>query len=374
MLVQKNKEKDWQQIVSVLQEALFVSDQDYIIRWANPKLAELLGKPLKGIVGKKCFSLFHAKEAPIDNCPFSNGIFGEPHSLEIWEPHLGKYLSIVSCCFKKGRKKECCRVHAILDLTEVKNREKELSAQLGELEEINAGLKKLEQMKSDFVSMVSHELRTPMTVIKEASTLLLTKELQPEKQKEYLQMICKHVNRLNRLISDLLDLSRLGTGKLVLKQELLDIARLVTEISELVLPIMEEKGIVFVQSIEKNLPLVRGDKERFLQVVANLIGNAIKFTPRGGEITLTMNKEEDEIVVKVIDTGRGLSPEQLEHVFDRFYIGDEILTRASGGTGLGLTIAKGLVEVMGGKIWGRSEGEGKGSAFAFSLPLEGKKR
>ncbi|MCX5751636.1 MAG: ATP-binding protein [Candidatus Saganbacteria bacterium] len=371
--MKKFTEKDWQQIVSTLQEAVFVCDQDHVIRWANPKLTELLEKPLKEILGKKCFHLFHAKEEPIDNCPFAKkGTKKESQSMEIWEPHLNRHFSINTGCFRQSGGKAVYLVHAVSDLTEAKNREKELVVRLEELEEINKGLKKIEQMKSDFVSMVSHELRTPMTVIKEASTLLLTRELQVEKQKEYLQMIGKHVSRLNRLISDLLDLSRIGTGKLVLKQEPLHVGRLVGELSEIIFPIMQEKEIVFVQSIEKDLPLVVGDKERFLQVVANLIGNAIKFTPRGGEITLIITKEADEIMVKVIDTGRGLTPEQLKHVFDRFYIGDEILTRASGGTGLGLTIAQGLVEVMGGKIWGMSEGEGKGSAFAFSLPIKGK--
>jgi signal transduction histidine kinase len=364
---------DWEQIVNNLQEAVFVCDQDQNIVWANAKLGEILGKKTKEVIGEKCYRLFHFKDKPIENCPVSKAnSFDSAQLLEIWEPSLNKQLSISTNYVSWGKPKRWYLVHTVFDLTKIREREKELQARLDELRELNLGIKQLEQMKSDFVSMVSHELRTPMTVIKEASTLLLTRDVKAEKQKEYLSMICKHVNRLHRLITDLLDLSRIGTGKLVLKQEPLDVPRLMGELSEIILPVLKEKEIVFVQSVEKNLPLVVGDKERFLQVVANLIGNAIKYTPRGGEVNLIISKEGDKLIVKVIDNGKGLTPEQMKHVFESFYVGEEILTRASGGTGLGLTIAKGLVEVMGGRIWGTSEGEGKGSMFAFSLPISGK--
>ena len=238
--------------------------------------------------------------------------------------------------------------------------------------EIDQEIEKVESLKSEFVSMVSHELRTPMTIIKEAANLLLTKKLKKNKQKEYLEMIQKHVDRLNVLISDLLDLSKIENNKLVLDREPIDFGKLAQETVARLAPIIEEKQLIFLPEIGSDLPIVVGDKKRINQVILNLIGNAIKYSLRGGKIGLQILKEKDTVIVKVVDTGRGLSPEQIKRVFDQFYVADEVLTRSSGGTGLGLPIAKGIVEAMGGSVWGESAGLDRGSIFTFSLPLEGK--
>jgi len=131
----------------------------------------------------------------------------------------------------------------------------------------------------------------------------------------------------------------------------------------------EEKNIQLVTDVEPGLPDVLVDKDRIIQVLTNLVGNALQYTPNGGKVTMTTRRERSEILFSVKDTGIGISAEQLTHVFNRFYRTDKSRNRASGGSGIGLTIAKALVQAHQGKIWAESSGEGKGSTFSFLIPL-----
>ena len=234
----------------------------------------------------------------------------------------------------------------------------------------------VDRLKSEFVATVSHELRTPMTAIKGYVDILLMGAAGPltDQQRRFLNTVKSNTDRLNLLVSDLLDISRIEAGHIALVKEEIDLAALIEEvIAEAKRRANEEnRPMEFKTEIAPDLPPVIADRERIRQVIENLVENAYRYTPEGGKVTVTAHLAEgNKIQVDVSDTGIGIPPEEQERVFERFYRGENPLVMASAGTGLGLAIVKTLVEMHGGEIWVESEGiPGKGSTFSFTLPLE----
>ena len=230
--------------------------------------------------------------------------------------------------------------------------------------------KELDKMKDDFVSLVSHELRTPLAGIKGATENLLDEipgGLNPS-QKDCLALTRRNIERLERLISDLLDISRMEAGKIKLDKKPVDINAVISEVLRLLESPAGNSGLKFLTSFAGSLPLVEADPDRMIQVVTNLVGNAVKFTPAGGRITVSTFQEENNVRVDVVDTGIGISREDAERVFDKFYQIHSPDVKQKKGTGLGLTICKGIVEEHGGKIW-VEPASGEGSRFSFTLPI-----
>lgn len=232
--------------------------------------------------------------------------------------------------------------------------------------------REIERMKSDFVSVVSHELRTPLVAMKGAVDNLLDGigggELNPV-QKDCLLLSKRNIDRLNRLISDLLDVSRIEAGKIQFNKQPQDITRLINDTLGLFQAGAKEKNIRLYFLPQGNLPLINIDPDKISQVFTNLVGNAMKFTPAAGEIRVEAYCQGDFLRVDVIDTGLGIPQQDIEKVFDKFYQVNRAGNPATAkGTGLGLPISKGIVEKHGGKIWAESQ-LGKGSKFSFTLPL-----
>lgn len=232
--------------------------------------------------------------------------------------------------------------------------------------------REISQMKDEFVSLVSHELRTPLVAMKVASDNLLdgvggTLNVIQEK---CLQVIQRNVERLSRLIADLLDISRIEAGKIQLNKQKTDMVALVEEVVNLLGDQARKKDIqLTVSPGASGLPLVEADSDKIIQVAVNLVGNAIKFTPSGGRVSINMSKMEGCLQVDVDDTGPGIPEPDLRKVFDKFYqVAQPGNTQQKKGTGLGLPISKGIVEKHGGRIWAQSE-LGRGSRFSFTLPL-----
>ena len=233
-------------------------------------------------------------------------------------------------------------------------------------------LKELDKMKSAFVSNVSHELRTPLTAIKASADNMLDRLIGDlnGKQVGYLTRIKSNSDRLARLINDLLDLSTIEAGKIDLRPTNLPLVTLVKEAAESLRPVAAEKVInLTVMSADPGV-IAWADRDKVIQVLMNLIGNALKFTPTGGKVTIAVTKNSAAwMQISVTDTGPGIPAEEVNKVFGRFYQIGQAGIQKTQGTGLGLAISKALVEMHGGKIWVESEA-GKGSTFSFTLPAE----
>ncbi|HSB05091.1 MAG TPA: hybrid sensor histidine kinase/response regulator [Thermodesulfobacteriota bacterium] len=259
-------------------------------------------------------------------------------------------------------------------------REKRLIEDLKEkkidLELANEELKRLDKLKSTFISSVSHELRTPLTVIKEFISLILDGHggTLSEEQREYLTIANKNILRLTNLIETILDFSRIESGKgLKLKFEPVALNGVVGEALMTLSQRLEEKGITFENRLDPDIPMLLGDRNRLVEVFINLIGNGIKFTPQGGKLRIDsrgLTEKRDYLKVVVSDTGVGISQEDLPKVFDRFYQGQTTQEGMISGTGLGLAITKEILEGHRGSIVAESK-PGSGAAFVFTLPLFG---
>jgi signal transduction histidine kinase len=215
------------------------------------------------------------------------------------------------------------------------------------------------------VAVVSHDLRNPLGTVSAAAELLLEMDLPEEKKAEQLQIIRRSSVRMNRLIQDLLDVSRIEAAGLTVEPEPSEVRPLIEEALESNQLRARERGIELAIDVRPGLPRVLCDHDRVLQVIFNLVENAFKHTPEGGRVTLAARPTGSQVVVTVRDTGEGISPEDLARIFDRFW---QARSHGRSGAGLGLTIVKGIVEAHGGQIWVESE-VGKGSAFHFTLPV-----
>ena len=240
-----------------------------------------------------------------------------------------------------------------------------------DLQVANERLQELDRLKSAFVSIVSHELRTPMTSIKGLVENMmdgLTGTLN-ERQSFYLGRVKYNIERLTRMINDLLDLSRIEAGKMDLLPSPVNVGSLAREVVELVQPLAQERSLTLHTQIVDPLPLIHADRDKLIQILTNLVTNAIKFTEPSGIVTVHVHQKEDGAVTTCIqDTGSGIPVEEQQTIFERFYRGQNADIKARG-AGLGLAITKSLVELHGGQIWVTST-PGKGSRFCFSIPTQ----
>lgn len=229
--------------------------------------------------------------------------------------------------------------------------------------------KEIERMKSNFLSVVSHELKTPLHSIKGFVDIILlgkTGEI-TDTQKDFLQTVQDQATRLQNLINDLLEFSRLESGQVKLRLGEVSLRELTSAVCDRLLPLAEHGQVQLVNHTSDDLPPVEADQMRIEQVLSNLVDNALKFTPPMGTVTIHAEDAGDEVLVSVSDTGIGIAASELEKIFDRFYQVQSGSTRRYRGTGLGLTICKHIVEYHQGRIWADSV-EGQGSTFSFVLP------
>ncbi len=251
---------------------------------------------------------------------------------------------------------------------EVEKKTDDLRRSNMELASANTRLLELDRLKSEFVSMVSHELKTPLTSIKISADVLKSlsgSEKDIRTRDEMLAIIDRNIGRQKRLVSDLLDISRIETGNLKLSLEPVDLYDIIRESVESMRKIAEEVRIPIHLDLQGESPRITGDPDRLVQVFVNLIGNALKFT-KEGEIRIWARMVDGHPEIRVSDTGIRIPPEELDMIFDKFHQVDSGLTREVGGTGLGLAICKGIIEGHGGSIMAESE-VGRGSTFVIVL-------
>jgi PAS domain S-box-containing protein len=262
------------------------------------------------------------------------------------------------------------RINAITcigrDITESKEAKEEL-------QRANQQLRELDKLKDNFLSTVSHELRTPLTSIKSFAEILMNYEEDKATQKEFLGIINEESDRLTRLINDFLDVSKIQAGRMQWKTVALSLADAINSAVNTAWPLMEKEKLVLNMHIEPDLPMIMSDPDRMIQVVTNILGNAVKFTPEGGRIEIRARSVRDstgqpeKVIVSVRDSGIGIAPENHQKIFENFgQVGDVLKDRPKG-TGLGLPICKKIIENFGGSIWVESALR-QGTTFFFSLP------
>ncbi len=230
-----------------------------------------------------------------------------------------------------------------------------------------AKLETTEDMRRQLIGDVAHELRTPLTTIKGSMEGLMDGVLTADVQT--FQQIHRETDRLQRLIDDLQELSRVEAGAYKMDLRSREVQDLVEITKTTLIHQFEGKGVALNIELDPGLPLVYVDEDRIGQVLLNLVGNALQYTPAGGVVTIRARQERDEVLVSISDTGVGIAGEHIDQIFTRFYRADSSRSRSVGGSGIGLTIAKHLTEAHGGRIWAESPGSDQGSTFTFTLPV-----
>jgi PAS domain S-box-containing protein len=346
---QVNSEKEkTDRIIREITDGVIVIDETGKILLTNPAARMLL-------LGQKGYAI-PANPFPFFPVPQMREIFDDstekaPKEIEVYDSSLGTHRVLKTTCSP---------------LTDERGR---LFGKLAVLHDITS-FKEVDRLKSDFISQVSHELRTPLTSIKGyidnlrdgiAGALV-------KKQVDYLDRMSKNADHLARLISDLLDVSRIESGKMTMNRTFLSFQVLIEEVVKNIRPIAEEKSLEIVLEEFMGKSRIRGDQDKLEQVITNLLYNAIKFTPPAGRITIRLQRDEQFLTTSIRDTGIGIPAEKQARIFERFFRIEQDLSSNTNGTGLGLFISKNLIEMHGGRIWVTSE-VGNGSEFSFTLPI-----
>lgn len=350
--------EDRAQLLAVLTsmvEGVMVLDYRGLVLQVNPALERMFGISRVEARGRPCTDLFRHQQlnelvAVILRSPAH-------HQDEIVLPLTGRCLQIEASPAGGKRENEACVVLVFHDITD---------------------LRRLEKIRKDFVANVSHELRTPLTSIKGyVEALLDGAKDDPVASAKFLDIILKQSDRLNLIIEDLLELSKIESGDMSFREEPIELKSLVERALSVVKPIADKNHHHLATAIDSRLPAVTGDEERLVQVLTNLLDNAIKYTPKGGTITvgatriLPLGETEplpNAIDISVADTGIGIPEQDRPRVFERFYRVDKGRSRELGGTGLGLAIVKHIVEGHGGQVWVEAN-QPRGSRFVVRLPV-----
>ena len=257
----------------------------------------------------------------------------------------------------------------VRDISERKQAEEQRAAALQRERQARQEAEEANRAKDEFLAVISHELRTPLTPILTWSRLLRAGKLDADTSVRALEAVERAARSQAQLIEDLLDVSRITSGKLRLEVRPIELPPVVEAAVESVRPAAEAKGIRLELVLDRNAGIVSGDPERLQQVVWNLLSNAIKFTPRGGRVQVRLQRVSGQLEIAVSDTGQGINRQFLPHVFERFRQADSSTTRTYGGLGLGLAIVRHLIELHGGAVRAESAGENQGSTFVVELPL-----
>ena len=284
-------------------------------------------------------------------------------------PRIGRRVVRVSACVVHSRTNVPMILLALEDITTRKQAEDERAELLVRAQAAKEEAERANAAKDEFLAMLSHELRTPLSALLMQSQLLRRGVVDAAKVHRIGDVIERNTRLQIQLIDDLLDVSRIVTGKLTITPEEVDLAAVVQGAIENVSPLAQTKAVRFGVAVEAGIATVSADPVRMLQVVSNLLTNAVKFSPQGGRVAVALTTVDGNAAVCVSDEGRGIEPEFLPHVFDRFTQQDSSTTRLFGGLGLGLAIVRHIVDLHGGTVRAESAGANKGATFWVTLPL-----
>jgi len=333
-------------IIANLTDGLLVFDSDNRVSLVNSQAEEILGIRAEEIEGESLANLSRF-------------------------PSLKPIVQVVQKKKKIFREEVKLHENLILEITtSLITREKERIGSLFVLHDITHE-KRIERMKTEFVSVAAHQLRTPLSAIKWSLGMILAEDMGPltEEQKRFLQKTYQSNERMINLVNDLLDVARIEEGRYIYKPAFRDLTKICQAVINSHKAEIKRKKIKFEFKRPKGkLPQIKLDEEKISLVIQNLLENAVRYTPPGGKIVVSLKRKKKEIEFSVRDTGIGIPKEQQDRLFTKFFRGANAVRMETEGTGLGLFISKNIIEAHRGKIWAESE-ENKGSVFHFSLPL-----
>ena len=354
--------KSFETIKTILERVPFgviIVDRDKKIRDVNEAALKIIGAEKKKIVGEICHQ--NICPAEVGQCPILDLGKTVDKSEKIALGPGGKKIPILKTVIPITLENEEVLLEAFIDITERKRAEETLKEYAKKVEEAS-------QKKTEFVSDVSHELRTPLASIKGyTATVRSDKDMDPNTREEFLKIVEEETDRLSRIIDDLLDLSRIESGRIKLKKENVNLVDVIKKSVETIEKQAEEKHLELKMRLPESIPCVIADSDKMTQVIINLLSNAIKYTQQG-EVAISAQRKNGSVTVEVSDTGIGIAKEDIPNIFEKFQRIEKPGIEAKG-TGLGLSIVKALVEAHGGEVFVESE-LGRGSRFGFRLPSQ----
>ncbi|MFA5008389.1 MAG: PAS domain-containing sensor histidine kinase [Candidatus Omnitrophota bacterium] len=347
-------------IINSIPDPIFVKDREH--RWVllNEAHAQMFGIPTEEMLGKTDHDYFPKEQADVfwakDEVVFEAGT--ENINEELWTDSKGiRHVIVTKKNLYTDDKGNKFIVGVIRDITDLKNTQEKL--------------KEAKDIQSRFTAVVSHELRTPLAAIRTGVNIILDGLSGPinQEQRDFLEIVKNNIERLSRLINDVLDFQKLDSGKMHFDIKPNDINEVIGGVYKTMHHLVEKKKLKFVLELDKKIPQFSFDKDRFIQVVTNLVNNAIAFTDKGS-ITITSKLKENIVHVEVSDTGVGISEESLPKLFNPFEQAERSDSGKRQGTGLGLAICKEIILKHKGKVWAEPNITG-GSIFHFTLPIKG---
>jgi PAS domain S-box-containing protein len=363
----------YEAILNNTPDLAYVFDSSHRYTYANDGLLKMWGRTWDEAVGKTCLELgyepWHAEmhDREIDQVIAT----GQPIRGEVpFTGTLGRriYDYIFVPVFGANGEVEAV-AGTTRDVTDRKLTEADREVILASERSARAEAERASTIKEEFLAMLSHELRTPLNAIVGWTQILRNKPPTAQTLDQGLSVIDRNARMQTQLIADLLDMSRIISGKMRLEMERLEFPVIIEAALDAVRPAADAKDIAIHSALDPITEVVNGDPMRLQQVVWNLLSNAVKFTPRGGQVRVTLARADSHVEISVSDTGKGIKPEFLPYVFERFRQADNTAAREHGGLGLGLAIVKQLVEVHGGSVHAKSDGEERGSTFTVHLPM-----
>jgi PAS domain S-box-containing protein len=331
----------------------------------NRKFCDIVGFTYTELIRRTFQDITYSEDIDADLDFINQMLSGEISSYSLEKRYMGKndliiWVNLTVSLVRGNSDKPQYFIAIIQDITDRKRLERELQAQITEA--VNAN-----RAKDEIISIVSHELRSPLTAALGWAHLLKTGKLDPGSADRAAAIIERNIKAQERLINDLLDVGRIITDKMALYLSKVEVIKIVENAAETIEPLAEEKNIKIVTSLDPMLAPIFADSSRLQQVLLNLLTNAVKFTPNGGQINIELTQTASHVQMTISDTGKGIKPDFLPYIFDRFRQEERGL-KSKHGLGLGLSIARHIVELHGGTIIAQSEGEGEGSTFIVSLP------
>ena len=348
-----------QTVLRTIVEGIAEVDGRQRILFVNRACLEMVGRPELDLIGTQVADLLTAEHRGTLEAAVAAFLGASEGPEPVAVRYRGRVLRVTCAWISPGDATQGFFL-ILRDVTDLASKIEELSA-------LNARLQAMDRMRSELLTMVSHDLHTPLTAIKGSLEVLLHETVGIELRRELLGIAQKNADRLFRMVSDILDLARIEAGRFQGRREPFDVLTILRGTIDRLQQLSQDRGIAVTLAVPEGPLTVSADSLRIEQVFTNLLGNALKFTPRGGRIDVAAAARDAEILITVADSGVGIPPEHLDRVFDRFYRVPMPAGSAVEGTGLGLSICKAVVEEHGGRIWVESQ-VGKGSRFFVTIP------